>query len=360
MDETNLVSLMHDATATPPPTRSIDLARAKAEGARARKRRLAGATVVSGVAALAVLGTSAAVLHTVAGQTHPTATGTGAPAANGFDPLRLHIAADWLPAGLSDVSRQVTDVDYQALSYSKNVPEPLIDPAPPSGSQGVDITVYAPDVNEGTRGSAVPVSAHVPGAIIGSTESMWFPAESELVWQWAPDAWATVQLFGDFGFAPGDIAARVANGLRTDLNEPVILPFTVAAPPAPLRLVSSLVVRLTYGTYMTSLLFSDPEDSTADTPTLQVSVETNSSISGSDKIGYPNTTVDGHPTIVSFDADPGHVLMMGVHGTWVELYVYGPATMALVNQADAIELARGVQVLSASSDPLFWTTTPIR
>jgi hypothetical protein len=234
----------------------------------------------------------------------------------------------------------------------------------------VEIAVYsaAVGVREPADGSltpipALPTSTDEPGPAVGAAESWWNAARGTLAWRWAEGGWATVRVRGDFDAPARELAGHIAAELRTDVDEPVRMPYTLDAPPAPLRLVETRVSWRGDGGYEGQLVFSDRDDQldpqTRISRLLLVSVSSNDSLNGSAKVGPPNTSLDGHPAIVDFDANGGRVLLMGVHNCWVDVYVYDPATLTYVGKDAAIAMARGITVAS-SADPSTWTATPIR
>ena len=384
MTEIELGDLLRTATADLPPSRRVDVARARADGARALRRRRCVASVVSGVGVLTLF-VGTAVVYAAIGSRQPSApppaiavgpstVTAGAARADRFDVLRLRVAAGWVPTGMS---KEETDtyVDRQALTYVKYGPEAM---GVRAAVQQVDITVRAagvppvpstrpldvPSSMLGRLASLQPSLGGRSGPVIGGLTSSWDAFRGELTWQWEPGAWATVAVHGAFDVPAEEVAGHVAAAIRTDLDQPVTMPYTVAAPPAPLRLVGTQVTHVGNGLYNAQLVFSDRDDQT-DPVTLiprmlLIGVSTDTRLIGDGKVGQVNTHIDGHPAVVNFDGKGGHALLLGINGTWAEASVYDPVTLSYLNQAATVELVRGITVVPKPADPSTWTAAPVR
>ncbi len=56
----------------------------------------------------------------------------------------------------------------------------------------------------------------------------------------------------------------------------------------------------------------------------------------------------------------GHAMLLGVKGTWVDVYVHDPITMTYVNEAAAVAMVQGIQVVANPGDASTWTASPVR
>jgi hypothetical protein len=359
MDEKALVELLHSATADPPPSKIIDLSQAKTDGARMLKRRLITVSVASGVAAVAALGTGALVLAANSRPPLPVAPAR-------FDVRRLRIAPGWLPDGLSDIVTTQTGPDRQLLTYERLSAKPGVEGTRDS-VQTVRITVYAAEVSpEGPPGWKPP----------GGTGG-WDARFGLLVWRWASNAWATVELEGSVlnltsAFRdPEGVARHVASALRVDVDQPMRMPFTVAAPSAPLRLVEMETSRFADGRYEALLSFSDEDDGrdpvTQVPRRLDVSAHdtatstSNGTPTGNGNPNPPvNATIDGHPAYVNFLPDDGHVFVYLANDAWLAVEVYDAAMLADAGEAAAVALAGTIGVVPSARDQSTWTASPIR
>ena len=379
MNEVELSELLRQATADQPPSRMVDLPRAREDGGRKLRRRRATTSVGSGLAVVAVLATAVVVVSTtgnaplrVGASADPSATAgsTSAPAPvapTRFDPLRLRFAAGWLPEGMSNMMK-LSHVSSQMLSVEKPGPSPQHG----SDDRSVNIVGYAAGVAPSrmglfnVSGAEIddPITAMLPpggeGPTINGFASVWYAAGRTLAWQWAPGAWATVSVYlpGPIDGPLLDVAAHIASTVRTDVDQPMALPFSVAAPPAPLRLVESVV-----GPDFGDLVFSDVDDmrdpATGDSREFRIEVTRNDALTV-EKLGPPTATFDGHPAVVTFGTREGEVLLMGVNGCWVNASVHHPVTMTYVDKDALTALARGVQVVPNIADQKSWTTSPVR
>jgi hypothetical protein len=357
MIETELPELLQDASADAPPSRLIDLGKARVDGARTVRRRRTGLALTAAVTALALV---FAVAWVGVGRRHataPVAVGSKSPATEAdptrFDPLRLRIAAGWVPEGNWNVSTE-TRRDLQSVLYDQRdrpgVPE-------------VAINVYAVGAYP-VRGQVRPTGG-VPGPAIHGSSSTWYAQSKALVWQWAPGAWATVSLVGNIGPAPLDVASHVATALRTDVDLPVSAPVTMAAPPAPLYLIQVDVNRYIDGSFDAQLVFSDSDGASIvyrnSNPFVLVYVTPNAGLTGPAGLGPPNTQINGRPAIDKpYPAGDGRVLLMGLNGTWVDVGVVDATATTQSRQSLAETVARAIEPVSDPSDPSTWTATPIR
>lgn len=369
---------MWAATEEMPASRVIDLDRVADEGRRRIRRRRVATAVTSGlvVAALAV-GVAAADVRdrsgTLGGDPGPAAARTGpavaAAAPARFDPLRLRLRPGWVPDDLPERVQQ-TSVTSQHLRFIRYG---AADQGAPEAS--LTVSVYAagatPDELEPYPGGAAVTPTPAPS--VGGRPAQWFDRAGRrsavLVWSWAPDAQAVVTVAGGTSQeGRRETALRFAGSLRTDADEPVRIPFTVPAPPAPLRLVGSMVAWRGPDNhaeeFSAHLEFSDRDDSTdPDTKIprlLYVSVQSVPDAQGDPKSGYPNTRIAGHPALVEFDADGGRVGLYDEVGHRLTVSVYDPVTATYVDKGRAVALVTAIEMVAVPADPTRWSTGPVR
>jgi hypothetical protein len=366
MIETRLPDLLRDATADLAPSQSIDLTRVKTDGARRVRRRRTGRLLAAAITVVSIAGAGFVVASTRSGHGHLPVDATASPsittpvpvAPRRFDVQRLRIEAGWVPDGLPRVTAK-TYADTESLSFSPTLS--FTDHGVYGTTlRAVDVTLYAAGVAPNGLSSLVgpsgqPVSE--PGPTINGAPSTWSSSNiglgvdiGMLTWRWAPNAWATVTVSG---FAPArDVAAHIASTVHTDRDIPVTMPFTVAAPPAPLRLFGTEVDHNGDGIYTASLIFSDRDDrsvpATGGPNILTVSA------GNLPAAAPPNTTVGGHPAYVHYDAEEGDITVDLGNGTEVSVTVSGAAAMAYVDEQAATAMARGITLVPV------WTASPIR
>lgn len=366
MNELQIKRTIHEDVAQPPPSLIVDIDAAIAEGGRRIRRRAvvvrSAATVLALALPAAVVGLSQlrgaqpdAPVSPAAPSAAASAAPAPVPAPTRFDPLRLRLHAGWVPEGLPDRTQE-TGVRSHSLGFSKPPPSGTGFSRPAlSGSiyvAGVTPTELRPAPNgPGKRPSKlVPVS----GPSVGGQSGHWYGA-STLAWHWAPNAWAIVTVKG-YGSQQADreAATRFATNLRTDGDEAVRMPLSIAAPPQPLRLVRTLVSWTKYGVEG-QLIFSDRDDEADPTTRIPRMLVVGAKPAGSGHAA--NTKVGGRPAYVSFDSDAGVVALTNVGGVRETVDVYDPVTMSYVGKARAQELVLGIQAIA---DPHRWTTTPVR
>jgi len=370
VNERDLGELLSVAVADPPPSRVIDLERVHRDGSRTLMRRRTLTSIAAALAVAAVVAVAATVVRDGApirpgptpAEVSPTAAPPAPPAAPVvFDPSRLRVVPQWIPAGLDDTLQRVSTESHEfSYVHWRRVGDefPL---------RTVSIAVYASGVEppdpelRAVRESTAPPER---GPGIGTAPSTWYPDVMMLKWRWATGAWAEVRVRGAFDRPNREVAVRIARNLRTDADGSVTVPFTVPAPPVPLRLVETLVGRHDNG-YEAQLVFSD-RDHTArpgrPVPHLLViGVQADASRKGDGKVGEPHTTIGGHPAIVTFAQGwGGRVMLFDVDDHRVDVYAGDEATLRYIQQPAAIALARGVRIVPNPRDPSSWTSTPIR
>jgi hypothetical protein len=359
MIETELPGLFMEASADAPPSRLIDVAQAKLDGDRSLRRRRTGLALTAAVTAVAVLVTMAWIGgrrdQAIAPVVAASSSSTTQAVPRRFDPLRLRLAAGWLPAGAWNVSA-VTTLHVQQLWY---------DDGNRSDVTQIVITTYAagsyPQPSDITK--PMPPGGR-PGPAIHGAPSTWDAQNTALTWQWAPGAWASVNLEGRFGSAPLEVASRIAVALRTDLDQPVTTPVTMAAPPAPWYLLGADITRGTDGSFRMLLSFSDNDNEriahrNSGSKYLVVLVAPMRQVSEGPSEAPPNTRLNGHPALAKPDGGDGHVALMDVKGTWVEIDVVDDKELTQVKQDLAVAIALTIEAVSDPSDFSTWTATPI-
>lgn len=279
----------------------------------------------------------------------------------------MRLRPGWVPQDVPD-RRQSIDASRQLLWYAKY--------SGPGGSpqlvHGLTVTVYAagvtpdehrlgdhptgqrPSANQGEGGRPPG-----PGPSIGGQPSTW-SGRARLMWQWAPTAWAAVNAsgYGSLDEARA-VAHRFAAALRIDGDEAVRMPFTMARPPAPLRLIGTHLSWSVEDGPQGQLVLSDRDDATDPTTgfprQLVVSVERSADTAGNPKAGRPNTTLGGHRALVDFAGDAGRATMFDVRGHRQTVHVFDAATARHVDRAKAIALCESIRGIA---DPEQWTATP--
>jgi hypothetical protein len=377
-DEPQLRSLLRGAVSEYPPTH-VDVARARAAGARALRRRRAIIATLASVA-LVTLTTGAAVAAPIVlgvdrgaqAAASDTATRTVSPA---LAVLHLHMSPEWLPPGLGltntlasspapgllTAATTTTDLRYQRLTYSYlSVP-----------FRTVEITLYATDSGPsafglpgGAPGSPtgpapyhpleVPAKlppSYVPGPSIAGSRSVW--GESMLLWNWSPHAIASVQVFGTYAVSNLEIAQQVAAMLRTDVDNPIPMPFTVPAQ-SNLRLAGAAVDRRN-GRSTWTVSFDQAKSSTD--PTRQGRFVEVFSDDTKPFQGTVNTRIGGLPAVVEpHDENGASVILMDDHTYQVYAWASGPGDTV----STATDLALSVEFATNPADPSTWPTFPIR
>ncbi|GEM_PF-5755692 len=374
-DPQSLTALMYTETDNPPQQR-VDIARAVHDGQRRRRRRqVLRTSTVAAVVALALAG-GALVVSSRNGAHRPATPANGATAATttappaapaAFDPLRLHLAADWVPDGLTAFP-PLSSTTAQRLTYLK-------EPAYPANGEpwgSVTVTVYAAGVTpwqlRPRDGYTLPTRTTAP-PVLGRTAN-WLSHETVagiLAWEWAPGAWAVVEGYGPLAGADGAprdaTVLRVAQSVRTDVQRPLLVPFTMATPPTPLRLlrIQSTGV-LEFGAAQTSgLPYPIDPTATPGAPAGGVTVSIHKPEPGEFRKVAPDRVIDGHPAGVEiFDQQSGvAVAVYEVDGYTVFVGV-SPEAMRYVSVEQAIALAQSVRPLGPPGDESRWTGNPLR
>jgi hypothetical protein len=211
------------AEAEPPPGR-ITVASVLRQG-RLRRRRhrigAAGAPVLAAVAVAAIALTGALPLGNL-GRTNPQSGGYGRLVGGAFDPSYLAIAFGWLPKGTVVTNGGITPGMESLSTYG------------PHG-QVWALAVHAPNachLSPAERrldcvnneyglmpflGSKLSITGRGPA--IAGHKSVWVDGGANLVWQYAPNAWAELQHVSSLSGKA--TAARIATGVKYDQHVPL-------------------------------------------------------------------------------------------------------------------------------------------
>jgi hypothetical protein len=301
-----------------------------------------------------------------------------------FDPLVQRIGFGWLPAGLTGGSivqlqrgRQVLEVSGQPggpvvvslMAFPAGVeptnlagqPAASTEPAPDVGGHPAHwITAYRvrPDRSTGSRPGRSP--GRPPGTLSQPVEPV---ADPELAWQYGPDAWAVVDVAGptpktDPRDASGRATAeRVAATARLRLQQPIRLPFRVSGVPANLRPLYT-VAYLNHDGWGAGLSFSDTDG--IDPGTGQAR-ELRFGVSGPVPARpSTNTTVDGHPALLTTQKGTSTLDVYGVRGSWINIAALRPAVLTAIGPGGVLGRYRDLHLVANPADRSGWTDHPIR
>jgi hypothetical protein len=186
---------------------------------------------------------------------------------------------------------------------------------------------------------------------------------ARLAFQWDEDAWAFVSVASTVE-APGtpasldDLRARARAVAATVEIRPaaaVTTPYTLSGTPDGYRLTGTSLYRGERGDgdpfTRTTLIFGDVDERSHllhRGPDGNVSVTADSGARTSDKPGSTNTTIDGHPAMVS----GGTIILYNVDTFGVEIQAR--------DEAEARRLAAAVRIVSNAQDESRWTDRPLR
>ncbi|MER7280739.1 hypothetical protein ABT369_40535 [Dactylosporangium sp. NPDC000244] len=235
--EEGLRVLMRDGGAAP--ASRVDLGRVVTDGRR--RRRAASGAVAAAVLAL-VAGAAVALPGWPGGEPVPGASGAAdasdaGAGVGGFDPvLVLRLRPGWLPDGVAADPNPSLWAARQSERYADQ-------PA----TTDFTISLYAPGfvprfLDPATKADE-PAMLLEPADSLGGRPAQWYseqahPQRSGLLWQWAPDAYASVE-----GITPGSAAQdravwrHVAEQLVTNARRPVPVPGYVTDTPAGMALI---------------------------------------------------------------------------------------------------------------------------
>lgn len=374
MNQIELEEVMDSLTAQPPPSRVIDLDLAIANGRRLRRRRrvvMGTAIVAALVAVLPAVGfTLHQVTHRDQGQSPvDTTTSEASPgpsaAPTRFDPLRLRLSAGWTPEYISSRFQKITPTSQELAYFRRSGQWQEFELHAILYSAGVPLNQlrYAATGNGENDSFPSPrPKTRTPGPTIGGQVATWYGSGANLVWQWAPNAWAEV-FVAKSESAPDDIrdvATRYATALRTDVVEPVRVPFSMSRPPSPFSLVGSFVSHEN-GRYEGRLMFSDQEgpfeSSTGDARYFEMSVANDPLVEYDSKIGSPNSAISGSPAKIDYESNPAQIVVFDVAGHMEWLNVFGGSIIDQLNVDRARELVESVVITASTGE---WTSDPLR
>ncbi|TQS43137.1 hypothetical protein [Cryptosporangium phraense] len=227
------------ATDTPAET-TVDSYRAAETAERLRRRRQR--LVVAAAAALVLVVTATVALASAGLLDRPGPPARPAPeparsAPPSFDPATTRLRIGFLPPGFDRWRQQLEapGVRYQTTKDSTSGREIDVYLA----ARGAPLVPTAP-MGGPARPSDPRPGDHVAGPTVLGRPSTWYPRDiaagdnraGELRFTWAPGAVGSVTLW-DVGDAM-KIAARIAETLRLDAEQPTLLPFTMTRPKVPL------------------------------------------------------------------------------------------------------------------------------
>lgn len=367
--------------AEPPPC-TLDLDEARARGLSARRRRRAvgvgGGLTGTCLALLLVL-----QLLPVAGSApRPAAPVTSFDPSSAKDPLTTAASFGWLPAGMA-----VVGADSGSALTARD------------GAFAVSVTVLGrgrkppvPCATQDPRNdSTSPPGAdlcHPPAPSVEGHPAYWYyapggpaknPLTAELVWEYAADSWATLNVV-----LPGDSARvqatlyRVAENVRIGPGQPVPMPFHLPAAPRGWQVerVSTFNGPIQGGTLTEAELSYTPRDTgTKQTIEQSLSFDVLGSMAtfpSSGQLtavgqqvpasGVQHVTVNGHEAVLLHDTYKGMpVEVLWVHdmaGVDLNIFALGSSAVAWLDANGGIlAYAKTVQVFGA--DPTRWTTDVI-
>ncbi len=366
-DENGLADLLYAASQDAPPSR-VDLDAVLGDGRRRRWRRavatpLLVAAVVVGLAAagFAVMDLRPTSLPVVPGHGPTTVapTETDAPAAFPLD--RQLFALD-----------ETLGMEFTGLGLAPNRQNLQFGPAL---GNGITVDVYA--AGQPNPWASDPAYHRIDAPPVDGRPAsfLWQPADpvpdgdpatlEGITFQWAPQAWAAV-FHRPAGNDEGTLL-RLAESLRTDLDEPTLFGFTVSRP-ADLRLVH--VQQLIAPDGGQSQLWFDVGDERASTglrdgePYVLVSVDYGTPMESEGVPMRPNTTIGGRPAYVREDRRSGTtayvVYLLDEGRPAVGVSLIGDAAVERIGAQQANALAISVEILNPWHDRSQWTENPIR
>jgi hypothetical protein len=352
-----------------------------------RRRRVHGAFAMSaalvGAAALAV-GVVAAIGHGGGGPAS-AAHGSASPSESASrsattEPVSPTVAFGWLPAALNG--------EYEASYYAygpnyKGGIDPASNLPADNGPGGYGVQVLAPgdviltaSLSGPGSGTDPGMKFNAPAGTVQGHQAWWTtgaPGSSKaaglenlvLMWQYEPDAWASVVYHGNTGTASGTMLLHVADELVIGKQNPITLPFRMAPLPDGLHVdaidedlpkqngatVGSAAVRLCLQSpcAVGSLVISQ------DSATWQ----SNSTFENYDAplpnpgTAYTTVTVDGHTAQLRTKTGAA-TLTFGYDGTKVEIAASGAQYTALGGKDGFLTFCRSLTWLGAN--PAQWTS----
>jgi hypothetical protein len=377
VDEYGVRTLLRSVADGEVPPARVDLDQAIA-GGRRQRRRWAVTAAGSGLAIVLAAGAFVAATVSVNSrattppQARPTATGTAAgrtPAMPGaapsqFNPLTPYAEFGWLPGGYTVGSQgagpESTTRSVQMVAATANGSRQIqlmADAAGAcTGSARTSLTCPFPDQ------SALEIRAFRAAPAVNGRSAYWAQTLNgdALVWQYAPDAWASLNVWGPLALQGADTSERamlrrIAAGVRYGADPPVSYPFWIRLP-AGWTVGDALYQHGPGDTWFGAGFQAGP----ANNPLGADLVAGPGTAAGECK-GTPNTTLDGAPATLQepggADAAYQDVCAADVHG----LHVYVALDLNKLGgqpllPGGALGLARELHLLGTK----VWTTKPVR
>ncbi|MFL6075251.1 MAG: hypothetical protein ACJ73S_17795 [Mycobacteriales bacterium] len=360
-----------------PPLR-LDVVAARHAGTRIRRRRRLAATGTAAVAVVAAAGLTATAL--AAGgrgaDRAPAGTPTAGPPApvTRFDPMVQQVDWGWLPDGLTGRTAQLdplverldvhgTTVQAQGTTrYGRQADLTVTVP----GGEDFDVaeSVPAPDVNGvpavwitrlGLRSGGRPGGAAVDHPMLS--------------WAWTPGGQAVLSLGGQevpSGQEGRDMVLRMARSLKLDAHVPVRFPFTVTGMTDLKPCQTTIDTEPTSpqpwsGSLELSRTGSCPPGKDSQIHALGVRVSRNSDRKGDPKVGYPNTTVDGHLAVRSQTGGHDSLTVFDVDGCRVAMSLDTVDLGGAIGTRESLPaMIRKVRVVDSPDRTGNWITDPLR
>jgi hypothetical protein len=377
MDEYGVRTLLHSAADVEVPPARVDLDRAIA-GGRRQRRRWAMAAAGSGLAIVVAAGAFVAAAGSVssrattAPQTRPTTTATGRTPAmpysapSQFNPLTPYAEFGWLPGGYT--------VGTQGAGPESTTRSVQMVAATANGSRQIQLMVDATGACTGSAltsltcpfpdQSALRIRAFRPAPAVNGRSAYWAqtPNGDALVWQYAPDAWASLNVWGPLALQGADTSERamlrrIAVHVRYGADTPVAVPFWIRLP-AGWTVGDALFEPGPGGTWLGIGFQAGPSAGP-----LGADLVAGPGTSPGECKGTPNTTLDGAPAVLQepggADAVYQDVCAVDVHGlhVYVALDLNKPDGQPLL-RGGALGLARDLHLLGDRVAD--WTTHPVR
>jgi hypothetical protein len=284
MNEDSVRMLLDRLADTEAPPARVDIGLARRKGRRRLRIRRAGAPAAAALAVITIIAVVAAVTGsqgrgTITGGSHPVMP---ASAPKQFNPMVPYASFGWLPAGFSmtpSPTAQLQLIPSIMLTTRSVRMSPVNLPA----DRRLDLTVYAAGVCRVTaKGSAHVLSCGGPGVEASSgapsvngrpafwAARNWGAGSYNLVWEYAPNAWATLDVVKQFVAAklaaPAPVPSqeslkllllKVAAHVRYGVNTPVVVPFQLTGVPAGWRAQPS-GIQVSGAQMSTESLFAGP------------------------------------------------------------------------------------------------------
>jgi hypothetical protein len=342
-----------------------DVAAAMVGGRRriVRRRAALGAGAAA-VVALAVVGGTLGSSALRSPRPEPTtravpaashgSSGTPAAAPRQFDPATLRFTVGWYPSKLDQTAMETTRYSQQA-SYRHT------DEQDYASSMAVRVNLFAagagwsdlPTAEDG-RGQQTGAPAGDPGPRVGGRDTTWLAGApqgtAELVWQWAPGAYAVAYASTGDGRSARVTVTHVANSLHIGQSA-VRIPFQAPRPPTGQPLRQTVVFHEPDGSYGATLSYSDRPGMLVGKTThkFDVALTWNAHGARDHKDPAPTTTLDGLPAnLTSTDAwvydTAGNT--RAVH-SWLRAGVVDPTA-----------LVRRIKPVAGQQDESHWVPLP--